>query len=95
MLKHNANVRYATDAVTAAWFEAACRAVDVPVQHFVSRDDMPCGSTIGPITAGRLGIPTVDVGVAQLAMHSARELCGSADPALFGRALTAFLTLPI
>ena len=91
VLKHNANVRYATDAVTAGWFEAACRAVDVPVQHFVSRDDMPCGSTIGPITAGRLGIPTVDVGVAQLAMHSIRELCGSSDPAHFRRALGAFL----
>jgi aspartyl aminopeptidase len=94
VLKHNANVRYATDAVTAAWFEAACRSVDVPVQHFVSRDDMPCGSTIGPITAGRLGIPTVDVGVAQLAMHSIRELCGSADPDRFCRALTSFLTMP-
>ena len=92
VLKHNANVRYATDAVTAARFELACRAADVPVQHFVSRNDMPCGSTIGPITAARLGIPTVDVGVAQLAMHSARELCGSADPALFVRALTGFLT---
>ncbi len=91
VLKHNANVRYATDAVTAGWFEAACRAADVPVQHFVSRDDMPCGSTIGPITAGRVGIPTVDVGVAQLAMHSIRELCGSSDPARFRRALGAFL----
>ena len=94
VLKHNASVRYATDAVTAARFEMACRAADVPVQHFVSRNDTPCGSTIGPITAARLGIPTVDVGVAQLAMHSARELCGSADPALFVRALTAFLTEP-
>ncbi|HEY5155416.1 MAG TPA: M18 family aminopeptidase [Acidimicrobiales bacterium] len=94
VLKHNANVRYATDALTAAHFEMACRAADVPVQHFVSRNDMPCGSTIGPITAARLGIPTVDVGVAQLAMHSARELCGSADPARFARALTAFLSAP-
>ena len=94
VIKHNANVRYATDAVTAAWFEAACRSVDVAVQHFVSRGDMACGSTIGPITAGRLGIPTVDVGVAQLAMHSIRELCGSADPARFRRALGAFLTQP-
>ena len=91
MLKHNANVRYATDAETAARFELACRAAGVPLQHFVSRNDIPCGSTIGPITATRLGIPTVDVGVAQLAMHSARELCGSADPAWFRLALEAFL----
>jgi len=91
VIKHNANVRYATDAVTAAWFEAGCRDAGVPVQHFVSRDDVACGSTIGPITAGRLGIPTVDVGVAQLAMHSIRELCGSADPAWFERALAAFV----
>ncbi len=91
VIKHNANVRYATDAGTAAWFEAVCRQVDVPVQHFVSRDDMPCGSTIGPITAARLGIRTVDVGAAQLSMHSARELCGSADPALLAVALAAAL----
>ena len=91
VLKHNANVRYATDAETAAWFEGACRAVDVPVQHFVSRDDMPCGSTIGPIAATRLGVRTVDVGAAQLAMHSARELCGAHDPRLLRLALTSCL----
>jgi aspartyl aminopeptidase len=91
VLKHNVNARYATDAATAAWFEARCREVDVPVQHFVSRNDMPCGSTIGPISAARVGIPTVDVGVAQLAMHSARELCGADDPARLRRALAACL----
>ena len=64
VIKHNANVRYATDADTAAWFALACAGRSrCPVQHFVSRDDMPCGSTIGPITAARLGIRTVDVGV--------------------------------
>ncbi len=94
VIKHNANVRYATDADTAAWFASVCQRVEVPVQHFVSRDDLPCGSTIGPITAARLGIRTVDVGAAQLAMHSVRELCGSADPALLTTALTAALTSP-
>jgi aspartyl aminopeptidase len=92
VLKVNANVRYATDASTAARFELACDAAGVPLQRFVSRTDMPCGSTIGPVTAARVGVPTVDVGIPQLAMHSARELCGTQDPAWFVDALWAFLT---
>lgn len=79
-VKVNANQRYATSAVTAASFQRACDAAGVPWQVFVSRNNMPCGSTIGPITATRLGIDTVDVGVPQLSMHSARELCGVEDP---------------
>jgi aspartyl aminopeptidase len=90
VLKINTNQRYATDATTAAAFRLACERADVPLQTFVSRNNMPCGSTIGPITATRLGIATVDVGCAQLSMHSARELAGSLDPELFVRALTAF-----
>jgi len=58
------------------------------VQHFVGHNEMPCGSTIGPISASGLGLPTVDVGVAQLAMHSARELCGAEDPVRMVAALT-------
>jgi aspartyl aminopeptidase len=74
------NQRYATSAVTAQAFERACDVAGVPWQVFVSRNNMPCGSTIGPITATRLGIDTVDVGVPQLSMHSARELCGTERP---------------
>jgi aspartyl aminopeptidase len=91
VLKVNATQRYATNAVTAAMFTRACEAAGVPWQVFVSRNSMPCGSTIGPIAATRLGIPTVDVGCAQLSMHSARELCGAEDPALLVAALGAFL----
>ena len=91
VIKHNSNERYATNAMTSGLFELVCGSIDVPVQHFVSRSDMACGSTIGPVTASALGIATVDVGVAQLAMHSIREMCGALDPALFKRALTACL----
>jgi len=92
VIKINANMRYATDATSSAWFKLVCERAGVPVQEFVVRSDMGCGSTIGPITSARLGIPTVDVGVAQLSMHSTRELCGAHDPAYFTRALTEFLS---
>jgi aspartyl aminopeptidase len=91
VIKVNANQRYATDAVTAAAMVEACDQAEVPHQWFVSRNDQPCGSTIGPLTSARLGIATVDVGVAQLSMHSARELCGTADPVRFAGVLAAFL----
>jgi aspartyl aminopeptidase len=91
-IKVNANQRYATDAVTAAAFERCCDTAGVPVQRFVSRNNVPCGSTIGPITATRLGIATVDVGVPQLSMHSARELCGADDPGHLRAALEAYFS---
>jgi aspartyl aminopeptidase len=91
-IKVNSNQRYATSADTAAVFQRACERAGVPWQVFVSRNNMPCGSTIGPITATRLGIPTVDVGVPQLSMHSARELCGVDDPGHLAAALQVFLT---
>ena len=91
-VKINSNQRYATSASTARMFQDACERADVPWQVFVSRNNMPCGSTIGPLTATRLGIPTADVGVPQLSMHSARELCGARDPLHLRDALAAFLT---
>jgi aspartyl aminopeptidase len=90
VLKVNVNQRYATSPQTAELFLRCCRAADVPSQVFVSRNNLPCGSTIGPLTATRLGIATVDVGCAQLSMHSARELCGRDDPAHLTAALDAF-----
>ena len=80
VVKYNANMRYATDAPGAALVKTAAENVNVPLQTFVSRSDLACGSTIGPLAAASTGIRTVDLGVAQLAMHSAREMCGSEDP---------------
>ncbi|MFI6352521.1 M18 family aminopeptidase [Streptomyces sp. NPDC050743] len=91
ILKVNVNNRYATDGSGRAIFAAACEKADVPFQSFVSNNSMPCGTTIGPITAARHGIRTVDIGVAILSMHSVRELCGADDPFLLANALTAFL----
>ena len=90
VLKINANQRYASNAATEAEWILACRAAGVPHQTFVGNNAVPCGSTIGPISATRLGLPTVDVGVPLLSMHSARELCGVDDMDYFVRALSAF-----
>ena len=79
-IKLNGNQRYATSARSAAMLQRVFAEAGVPSQVFVSRNNIPCGTTIGPITATRLGIDTVDVGVPQLSMHSARELCGIEDP---------------
>ncbi|MEV1006427.1 M18 family aminopeptidase [Streptomyces sp. NPDC049881] len=91
LLKVNVNQRYATDGVGRAVFTAACEQADVPWQPFVSRNDIPCGTTIGPITSARHGIATVDVGAPILSMHSARELCAAVDPYLLANAMAAFL----
>ncbi|RTR02355.1 M18 family aminopeptidase [Halomonas nitroreducens] len=90
VIKVNASQRYATNSATAALFRELCREAEVPVQTFVTRADMGCGSTIGPITATELGVPTLDVGVPQWAMHSIRETAGSQDVAHLTRVLTAF-----
>jgi aspartyl aminopeptidase len=91
VLKVNANQAYATDATTGGWFRERCAEAGVPVQSFVTRADLPCGSTIGPLTATRLGIATVDVGAPQLAMHSCRELASALDVPLMVAALGACL----
>jgi len=79
VLKINANQSYASDARTSGLFAALCRRVGIEPQHFVSRSDVGCGSTIGPITAARVGIPSLDVGNPMLSMHSCREMAGTAD----------------
>ena len=91
VLKVHPNLRYATDSRTAAAFELACRQAGVALQRYEHRADLPCGTTIGPLAAARTGIPTVDVGAAQLAMHSARELMGAHDVAAYAAAMRAFL----
>jgi aspartyl aminopeptidase len=93
-IKLNSNQRYATSARSAAMLRRVFDEVDVPSQVFVSRNNMPCGTTIGPITATRLGIDTVDVGVPQLSMHSARELCGVVDPVSLARGLRHYFERP-
>ena len=90
LLKINANQRYTTDAAGAALWYRACDEAGVATQPFVSNNTVPCGSTIGPITATRLGIVTVDVGIGLLSMHSTRELCGAEDPYHLTKALTAY-----
>lgn len=90
ILKLNANQRYATDAIGGAAWSAWCDAAGVRAQEFVSHNNVPCGSTIGPITATRLGIRTVDVGIPILSMHSARELAGVSDLHDLARVAGAF-----
>jgi aspartyl aminopeptidase len=87
VVKINANHRYATTALTQGLIEQAAERADVPLQYFSNRADLGCGSTIGPLTAGRLGIETIDLGCAQFAMHSARETCGANDPELMCKLL--------
>lgn len=91
VLKVHPNLRYATDASGAGAFALACEQAGVPLQRYEHRADLPCGSTVGPLTAARTGMTTVDVGAPQLAMHAARELMGAADPAMYTDALAAFL----
>jgi aspartyl aminopeptidase len=80
VIKRNANQRYATNGEIASRVVEAARRAQIPTQDFVANNAMPCGSTIGPMSATRLGIETIDIGVPQLSMHSVREMCGTKDP---------------
>ncbi len=90
VIKHNANQKYTTDAVSCAIFETICARADVPVQHFANRSDILGGSTLGSIANAHASMNTVDIGLAQLAMHSSYETAGCEDVAHMIRALTAF-----
>ncbi|MBT3225409.1 MAG: M18 family aminopeptidase [Deltaproteobacteria bacterium] len=95
VLKVNANQRYATNAETGSIFRRICREAKVPVQEFVNRSDLNCGSTIGPITSTNLGIKTLDIGVPTFAMHSIRETCGCQDIRLLHKALVNLFNSPV
>jgi aspartyl aminopeptidase len=92
VIKMNANQRYASNSETSAMFKQWCEKADVPVQLFVVRSDMGCGSTIGPITANQLGVRTVDVGVPTFAMHSIRGLAGCKDTLYLYQVLQQYFT---
>ncbi len=90
VIKINSNQRYATNSDTSAIFAYLCKKAKVPFQKFVTRADMACGSTIGPITSTLIGLKTVDVGIPQLGMHSIREMCGTKDPGFLHKVLIEF-----
>lgn len=92
VIKSNVNQSYATDGETWAYFAALCREAGVTPQHFVTRTDLGCGSTIGPITAAELGIRTVDVGNPMLSMHSIREMAAASDMAAMVSVLRRFFS---
>ena len=90
VIKHNANQRYATDALSEALFAEICARAEVPVQHFANRSDIAGGGTLGSISNTRVSLKTVDIGLAQLAMHSAVETGGIKDTDYMVRAVKAF-----
>ncbi len=95
VIKHNANQKYTTDAVSDAIFSEICARAGVPVQHFSNRSDVPGGSTLGNIANAHVSMNTVDIGLAQLAMHSSYETAGVRDIDFMIHALTSFYTTHI
>ena len=92
VIKYNANQRYTTDAVSGAVFQAICQEAGVPVQRYSNRADLPGGSTLGNISTAHLSVPTVDIGLPQLAMHSICETAGAADTDHLVKAMTAYFS---
>ena len=92
VIKYNANQRYTTDAVSAALFKLICDEAKAPVQYYANRADMPGGSTLGNIANTQVSLNTIDIGLAQLAMHSSFETAGKEDTKHLVRALSVFYT---
>lgn len=92
VIKYNANQRYTTDAVSGAVFQTICQEAGVPVQRYSNRADLPGGSTLGNISTAHLSVPTVDIGLPQLAMHSVCETAGAADTDHLVKAMTAYFS---
>ena len=90
VLKFNANQRYTTDGVSAAVFRKVCQGAGVPVQTYCNRADIPGGSTLGHISLAHVSVPTADIGLPQLAMHSCYETAGVTDAAALEKAMSAF-----
>ena len=92
VVKYNAAQRYTTDALSDAVFRQICREAEVPVQSYSNRADLPGGSTLGNISGSHLSIPTVDVGLPQLAMHAACEVAGVRDTESLVRAMMVYFS---
>jgi len=90
VLKINANNRYTTNALSGAAAKVICSKASIPFQPFIVKQNSPCGSTIGPMLSSKLGVNAIDVGMAQLAMHSCRELCGVIDAFYYTEFFKAF-----
>ena len=90
VIKFNANQRYCTDGVSAAVFRKVCAAAEVPVQTYCNRADIPGGSTLGNISLSHVSVPTVDIGLPQLAMHSCYETAGVKDVQYLRKAMKTF-----
>ena len=93
-LKTNAQFRYASDSISSIPIHIAAEQTNLPLQKFVSRNDIPCGTTIGPIHSTLCGMPTVDIGCAQLSMHACRELIATQDYLDLCRLLESILSSP-